>query len=134
MDGGTAAHKLRLCQITVWHIYLLTLVCGTISVCVPATASVVEEPWDPLRRAVVTGCVQGLKSPDSGPTESRERHEHQFPLSSEHKGRSPIILHIMKRGTGIWQGKMGAFSCFHFVLGDLISYVVMNEVLALESA
>lgn len=64
------------------------------------------------------------------------KRRHQFPLPDEHKGKSPIILHIMRRslkeglefGRAKWESSCA--SILHWET-SLFSYVVMNEVLAL---
>lgn len=84
--------------------------------------------------AVVTG--QALGCPLSESHLCAGRAKHPLPFYCECKGWSPIILHVMRRslkGTGVWQGRMGAFSCFCFARGtSLFGFVVMSEVLAHE--
>lgn len=110
--------------------WLLTLAQDSISVCVPCRARVLLCVWWEL-------WSQGRHwgAPFSESHLCAGWVKHPLPFSYEHKGWSPIILHVMRRSlkkTGVWQGKMGAFSCSVLQRTSLFGYVVMSEVLAHE--
>lgn len=91
----------------------------------------------PVLRAAVTGDVQELRCPDSESHLRDEQVTTQFPLPNEHEGKSPIILHIMRRllkeelefGKAKWECSLA--SILHWE-ASLFSYVIMVVVLALE--
>lgn len=62
-----------------------------------ATAWVAEGLWGALLRAAVTGDVQESRCPDSESHLCDVQVTTRFLLPSKHEGKSPIILHIMRR-------------------------------------